>query len=108
MANATLFHEIDTEAFERKLNTVNLTLKSISAYELKRFSNLTDVISNNDNRIKNITGSVRIVTNIVNNLTLAAKTLIGLEKNAYHVTNKDVTYHQAATEWYAQTGYNYS
>ena len=104
----TLFHEIDTEDFERKLNTVNLALKSISAYELKRFNELTNVIGNNDVRIQSITASVRRVTNLVNNLTYAAKTLIALEKNAFIKTSRTAKYQQANQEWKTQTGYDYA
>jgi len=108
MANATLFHEIDTEGFERKLNTVNLALKSISAYELKRFNELTNVIGNNDVRIQSITASVRRVTNLVNNLTYAAKTLVALEKNAFIKTGRTTSYQQANAEWKTATGYDYA
>ena len=101
-------HEPDNGTLNNRVATINNALVQIKQYQTKMYKALYDVIFLNNNRIDSITKSVRIVTNIVNNLTLAAKSLIAIYKNGFIATGKSNKYLQAANEWLAQTGYNYA
>ena len=103
----TLMHEVDDGTFQKKLETVNLVLKSINAHELAQFNKLNNTITNNNNRVISITNSVKKLNNLVNNLTYAAMTLVALEKNAYIFIGKSSKYNTLATQWEQNTGYRY-
>lgn len=100
-------HEPDSGSFDKKLETINLALKSIAAHELSQFNKLNNSINNNNARIVSITDSTRRLTNLVNNLTYAAMKLVELEKNAYIFVGKATQYNSLATQWMTDTGYKY-
>ena len=104
----SVMHRKDGTELNKRVATINNALVQIKAYQTKMYRSLYDVIFLNNNRIDSITKSVRVVTNIVNNLTYAAKELIKIYKNAFIVTGKSSRYAQAANEWLVQTGYNYA